>query len=201
MLFLFSTPSGGAMFIFAALLICVSGAVAPDPGDRELSIVSWNVNGVRKFRHLPNEVAFIASHDIVLLQETFSREGGELLELRGFYSHHQRALPRSGGRNIWGLSSFFKTTAFTDGFWSKVYSAADWLLISRWKSPGRAAGIMVLNVYIPIHTSGFASHDVSLLRTTTEDLLSQFPGDFFILGGDFNLDCFGDSLTTTSSTK
>jgi exonuclease III len=195
--FLHFSLTGGAMFIFAALLLLW----AQQPDNRELSIASWNVNGVRKFRHLPHEVSYLASHDIVLLQETFSREDGELFELRGFYSHHQRALPRPGGRNIWGLSSFFKTTAFTDGFWLKIYSAADWLLISRWKSPGRAAGIMVINVYIPIHTSGFASHDVSLLRTTTGDLLTQFPGDIFILGGDFNLDCFGGSQTTTSSEK
>jgi exonuclease III len=180
---------------FLWILLAVGASGAPQNSvDRDLSVVSWNINGVRKFGHLPSEVAFLANQDIVLLQETFAREDSELLEIRGFYSHHSRALPRPGGRNVWGLSSYFKTSTFAAGFWVKIFVPADWILVSRWKTEN-SAGLMVVNAYIPAHTSGFAAHDVATLRETIGDLLTNFPGDVFVIGGDFNLDRFRDDVS------
>jgi exonuclease III len=143
------------------------------------------VNGVRKFRHLPHEISFLKEHDVVLLQETFARSDSELLELSGFFSHHQRALPGNGYRNIWGVSSYFRQAAFADGFWTRVFSPVDWLLISRWQ-PGSEPGLVVLNVYIPVHTAGMTAIDASILRETLVELVSVYPGDSFIVAGDFN---------------
>ena len=79
------------------------------------SFLSWNVNGVKKFEYLPAETRYLRSHDVVFLQETFSREDLELLELKGFYSHHLKAKPSIRGRNHWGVSSFFRHDAFKNG--------------------------------------------------------------------------------------
>ena len=79
------------------------------------SFLSWNVNGVKKFHYLPSEIRFIRSHDIAFLQETFSRDPLDLLELRDFYSHHVEAKPSVRGRNHWGLSSFFRRDSFKNG--------------------------------------------------------------------------------------
>jgi exonuclease III len=174
---------------FFFLAHVASAVVIEDVTTRDLSVVTWNVNGVKKFRQHPSELKYLRDHDIVLLQETFSREDADLLELPGFYSHHMRALPRPGCRNIWGISSFFRVDAFQDGFWVKVFSPVEWLLISRWKTPA-VTGITVLNVYVPIHTSGYTAADAALLQQTIEDLLSNSPGDMFVIGGDFNHDRF-----------
>ncbi|MCU0401470.1 MAG: endonuclease/exonuclease/phosphatase family protein [Algoriphagus sp.] len=174
-------------FLFFVFVACV--ASTNDGGARNLSIVTWNVNGIRKFNHRPAELNFLRGHDIVLLQETFSRDNSELLELRGFYSHHARALPRPGSRNVWGLSLFFRVDAFSDGFWVKIFSPVEWLLISRWKTSS-VTGVTVINVYIPAHTSGFSATDLAIMQQTIEDLLSNSPGDMFVIGGDFNYDRF-----------
>jgi exonuclease III len=178
------------------LLLFSLAAAAPD--DRVLSIVTWNVNGVRKFDYLPNEIAFLRSHDIVLLQETFTRDDAEFLELRDFSSHHARALPGQSEdrRNIWGLSSFFRVESFCDGYWEQLYSPMDWLICSRWKSPSNS-GLIVLNAYIPLHTRGIKPDDVQMLLSTFEDLLSTFPGDSFVVAGDFNVD--RDKLCSSAS--
>jgi exonuclease III len=187
----------GQMFL---LLFFLAGVAAGPVTERNLSIVTWNVNGVRKFDHLPSEVAFLRSHDVILLQETFSREDAELMELCGFVSHHARALPGQSEerRNIWGLSSFFRVEKFSDGYWEHLYSPLDWVICSRWKSPS-STGLIVVNVYIPLHTRGFQADDISTLQSTFEDLLSTFPGDAFVVAGDFNVDRVKLSLSSCPS--
>ncbi len=174
------------MFFFLVLLV---GATAAPADERDFSVVTWNVNGVRKFDFLHHEIAFLRSHDVVLLQETFTRDDSELLELHGFTSHHARALPGQSEdrRNIWGLSSFFRVDKFSDGYWEHLYSPLDWVICSRWKSPS-SSGMIVVNAYIPLHTRGIKAEDVSTLQSTFEDLLLTFPGDAFVVAGDFNVD-------------
>ena len=92
-----------------------SNSVIAEQNDVRLSFLSWNVNGVNKFRHLPGEIRFTRTHDVVFLQETFSAEDQDLLELNGFYSHHIRARPSIRGRNLWGLTTMFRRDGFLNG--------------------------------------------------------------------------------------
>lgn len=49
-------------------------------------------------------------------------------------------------------------------------------------------GIIFINIYIPAHTQGFLPGEVVTLTQCVTDLLQRYPGDKFVLGGDFNLD-------------
>ena len=69
----------------------------------------------------------------------------------------------------------------------ELFSPCDWILISRWDREN-STGLIFLNVYVPVHTRGFTPSEVSLLTSTFEDLVLRFPGDKFVMGGDFNLD-------------
>ena len=69
----------------------------------------------------------------------------------------------------------------------EIFSACDWILISRWDREN-STGIIFLNIYVPSHTRGFTAGEVLLLKFSFEDLIRRFPGDKFIFGGDFNLD-------------
>ena len=69
----------------------------------------------------------------------------------------------------------------------ELFTPCDWILASRWDREN-TTGIVFMNVYIPAHTRGFTPNEVSLLRKTFEDLALRFPGDKFVIGGDFNLD-------------
>lgn len=119
--------------------------------EREVRVVSWNVNGVKKFRHLPTQRAFLSGHDVILLQETFAYDDAELFELPGFLGHHARAIPTGNSRHRWGLTTLFRTSTFADGYLEKLFSPCDWLLASRWRQPG-LPGLIVLNVYVPLHS-------------------------------------------------
>jgi exonuclease III len=130
--------------------ICIYDVQALPQATRDLRVLSWNVNGVKKFANFPAEQTFIAQHDVVLLQETFSRDDKDLFELRGFLGHHARAIP-TDRRNRWGQSTLFRTSTFADGFLERLPSPCDWLLLSRWRQPG-CAGLIVMNVYIPLHS-------------------------------------------------
>jgi hypothetical protein len=130
----------------------------------------------------------------------FAKADSDLLELEGFYSHHARAIPRPGSRNVWGLSSYFRTAAFVDGFWVKIFTSVEWILVSRWKSAA-TTGITVINMYIPAHTRGFVAHDIDILRSTFDDLVVTFPGDFFIVAGDFNFDRYKRNNLKTGMAK
>jgi exonuclease III len=139
------------LFFFALLCSqlwsgCFAGHVSKD-----VKIVSWNINGVRKFNHLPSEINYWRSHDLVLLQETFANTVEECVELRGFMGHHAVAVPGQGRRGVWGLTTLFKTSTFAEGFWEKLLSPCDWMLISRWSVP-RKPGLVVLNIYMPAFT-------------------------------------------------
>ncbi len=153
----------------------------------QLSVVSWNVNGASKFAYLTSERDFLRRHDVVFLQETFSRDDS-YLDLNGFRSHHIQARRSTGPKNFWGLSTFFKTSRFTDGFLKREFSPCDWILISRWTRGDGRPGIIFFNIYVPLHTCGFAPGEVSTLTTCVNDMIQRFPGDKFVLGGDFNLD-------------
>ncbi len=137
--------------LFFSVLYLLVGLSSVDSTDRELRVLSWNVNGVRKFSNLPSELKFLEQHDVILLQETFAREDNELLELRGFLGNHARAVPTDQNRNRWGLSSLFRITTFADGFVERLPSPCDWILPSRWRQPG-SPGLIVINLYIPVHS-------------------------------------------------
>jgi exonuclease III len=152
-----------------------------------LTVVSWNVNGASKFAYLPAEREFLREHDVVFLQETYSRENS-LLDLSDFRSHHSLARQSTGPKPFWGLSTFFRTSSFVHGYIKREYSPCDWILVSRWTRGSAQPGIVFLNIYVPIHTSGFTPGEVSILTQCVSDLVQQYPGDKFVLGGDFNLD-------------
>ncbi len=132
-----------------ALLICDPGS-ASLIHEREVSVITWNVNGVKKLSYLPTALALLEQHDIALLQETFAYEDKDLLELRGFLGHHARAIPGER-RNLWGLTTLFRTKTFADGFLERISSPCDWVLVSRWRQPG-LPGLTVINIYAPLHT-------------------------------------------------
>jgi hypothetical protein len=138
-----------ALFVILGFLV-LSGLGLSSANDRQLRVLSWNVNGVRKLSYLPAATNILQQHDVVLLQETFAYEDSELLELRGFLGHHARAIP-GVRRNLWGLTTLFRTSSFSDGYLEKVHSPCDWILLSRWRQPG-SPGLMIINIYAPIHS-------------------------------------------------
>jgi hypothetical protein len=69
----------------------------------------------------------------------------------------------------------------------RVHSPFEWLMISRWRTETNL-GLIIINIYHPIHTSGFDHLESQSALDFIGALRSDFPGDAFIMGGDLNVD-------------
>ncbi len=174
--------------IWLVLVAVISCVRATPPVEWPLKAVSWNLNGARKFRNLFPERQYLESFDIVLLQETFSTDETAVYELDSFISFHSLAR-FTGGRPQWGMTSLVKIPSIIGGRLYPLPVPSEWMLACRWVRPS-GLGVVIVNIYIPVHSkkSGVSTHDIKQLSTFFRDLISSFPGDTIICGGDFNVD-------------
>ncbi len=151
-----------------------------------LKAVSWNVNGVGKLRTMPPEREFLASFDRILLRETYTLSPELAFELDGFIPHHQMGRYTSR-RPSWGLTTLWKIDSIVGGALCRIPSPVDWIVVSRWKWD-TDMGLLVANIYLPIHTQGFGPADVDVAIAFFGSLRSDFPADRLLIGGDLNVD-------------
>jgi exonuclease III len=168
------------MLFFALSIFCFFSVAELAP--LSLRCLSWNVNGVAKLKLKQHEMHLMLSHDVVLLQETFCSTRESVLDLPGFIPHHQL-----GRRHQWGLSSFMRIEAFTGGTLHRVPCPFDWMVVSRWRRESDL-GLVIVNIYLPVHTDGFGRSDAEAALVFLGTLRSDFPTDGFIMGGDLNVD-------------
>jgi exonuclease III len=174
---------GLALFLLLTASSC-AGLLSGAP--HELKCVSWNVNGVAKLRCSIHEKKFLASFDVVFLQETYAGSFEDTLTLEGFIPHHQVGRPTTR-RYQWGVSSYLRIDAFVGGIIRRLPTPMDWMVVSRW-SQESDRGVVFVNIYLPVHSDGFGSNEVQSALAFLNSLRSDYPADGFILGGDFNVD-------------
>ena len=75
-----------------------------------LSIVSWNINGIRNKIDDPDFLERLLPHDIVFLTETWLDKGDENITIDGYFSLHiaQSAKHKNAKHNSGGVSVFIK---------------------------------------------------------------------------------------------
>ncbi len=151
-----------------------------------LNCLSWNVNGVAKFTALTPELGYLESFDVVLLQETFTTSPENGCELFGFIPFHTLAR-RTKRRPSCGLTTLLKIDSFAGGTLRSMPSPLDWLQVTRWRRPSDR-GILFVNAYVAVHTTGFEVADVRSAISYLETIQADFPSDSLILGGDLNYD-------------
>jgi exonuclease III len=81
---------------------------------RQLSGITWNVNGVAKIRLSEPSIELLREVDFVFVQETYSRSEQECLAIDGFTGHHSFSAA-SFRKPRWGVSSLFKIETFALG--------------------------------------------------------------------------------------
>ena len=129
---------------------------------------------------------------VFLAQETFCTETKlKPPILPGFIGFHVDAKKALSGRGrpSAGLSSFFSKAHFADGKLKEEPSPLPWVLPVRWL-PKTGKGIIFINIYVPMYTRGFDSVSVDIFENYLTSLRRTLPNDYFVLGGDFNVDRF-----------
>lgn len=155
----------------------------------EFSISTWNVNGARKLRRFfENSNRSYVRSDVILLQETWVTEECDQLVLRDYIAFHEAAVP-SQKRGVMGLSSFFDIKKFSGGTLEQLPSSLKWVLPVRW-CPHEGQGVIFVNIYAAIHTSGCIPSDIEEFAQMLRDLQASFGADEFVLAGDWNIDKF-----------
>ncbi len=167
-------------------MLCLLGLAPILGAPASFKLVTWNVNGAEKLKTSESDRKFLADHDIIFLQETYSGTPESALDLDGFIPHHQLGRPTLR-RFQWGLSTLMKITAFVGGSIRRIACPVDWMIVSRWQTP-TDVGLIMLNVYLPVHSDGFSASDASTALAFIDSLRTDFSGDSFLLGGDINVD-------------
>jgi exonuclease III len=173
----------GFVFTFC-LFVGISGA--PNRTNFDLGCVSWNVNGAAKLSSLTPVLGFLERFDVVMLQETYTTSPENGFELEGFIPYHVLArVTRS--KPSCGLTTLLKINTFVGGTLKPLPCPADWFQVIRWRSSSDR-GILFINVYFAVHTTGFDASDARLAISFLTTLRSDYPGDSMFLGGDLNYD-------------
>jgi hypothetical protein len=135
---------------------------------------------------MSNELNFLTSFDIVFLQETYLGTRDSVLDLDGYIPHHQlgRQTPR---RYQWGVTTLMRIEAFAGSVICRIPSPVDWIVASRWRHESDI-GLVMINIYHPVHSDGYSPQDSQTVLAFVNSLRIDFPGDGFVLGGDFNVD-------------
>jgi exonuclease III len=166
-----------------ALFVCFSLVQCSPP---VFKCVTWNVNGAEKLKSMSNELQFLATFDIIFLQETFSGSQETVFDLDGYIPHHQ--LGRQTLRRFqWGVSTLLRIESFTGGVICRIPSPVDWIVASRWRTE-TDIGLTMMNVYHPVHSDGFGAQESQTALAFFNTLRDDFPGDSFLVGGDLNVD-------------
>ncbi len=159
----------------------------------ELSCETWNVNGVAKLRDYVFSTSWLRQHDVIYFQETYSTSEENVFQLPGYLGHHSLAA-YTGRRPSCGVSTLFRIESFADGALQRITAPFDWIVASRWAAT-QQPGLTFINVYLPVHTRGqdntrklVSQTDLNVFRDFVLDLISSFPGDSFLMGGDMNYD-------------
>jgi exonuclease III len=137
------------------------------------SVSSWNVNGARKLKpFFQNQNRAFVQTDVFMLQETWIADESEQLVLCDFIAFHEAAVP-ANGRNVMGLSSFFRLTTFSGGTMEQLQSPLPWVLAVRWL-PSNGKGVIFVNIYAAIHTQGVLQSDVDELCDFFDNIQESF---------------------------
>ncbi len=180
------------MRAFVCLVFCLVGFVPALGAPVSFKCVTWNVNGAEKLKTSENDRKFLAEFDVIFLQETFSGTPESVVDFDGFIPHHQLGRPTLR-RFQWGLSTLMKITSFVGGSIRRIACPVDWMIVSRWQR-STDVGLMLINVYLPVHSDGFSDSDSSTALAFIDSLRVDFRGDNFLIGGDLNVDRYHMTL-------
>jgi exonuclease III len=154
------------------------------------SLVSLNICGLSKLAINTTSREWLLDHDIIPLQETLHLP--QTLGFEGFsiidepakeYQGPGPCFKRSGGLAILFGNKWLGTAKIEVVF-------CDWSTLAVRVMPQIGNALLVVNVYVPLHSSGRPDHLDAVIQSTLDSLTAQYAGDSIILCGDWNGDIF-----------
>ncbi len=142
--------------------------------------VSWNICGLRKLARHPGVFSWLRAQKIILLQETL--QVTRSFRFPGFVRFEVPAVDVRG-KASGGLLILLAKDWLGSGKVEILLESSS-LLLARvsWGN----VGLLVGNVYIPIHSENCPSDIYTTTTAQLESVTSLYPNDGVIIGGDWN---------------
>jgi exonuclease III len=154
------------------------------------SLVSLNICGLSKLAINTSSREWLLSHDIVALQETLHLP--QTLGFEGFSIVDEPAKePQSSGpcyKRSGGIAILFANTWLGTAKLEVVFR--DWSTLAVRVIPQDGKALLVVNVYVPLHSAGRPDHLDAVIKSRIDALTTQYANDATILCGDWNGDIF-----------
>jgi exonuclease III len=137
----------------------------------EISLVSWNLCGLGKLIRWPASASWLVDHNIILIQESLQVTKSYPFDNVTRFDYPATA---SAGRARGGLVVALKNEKFGNAR-STVLVEEEYLYAVQVVIPSSLHSLVVVNVYAPVHSSGFSAHILKTIKTQLELLISQLP--------------------------
>jgi exonuclease III len=137
----------------------------------EISVVSWNLCGLGKLIWWPASTAWLATHDIILLQETLQVTKSYSFENVTRFDFLATAL---AGRSRGGLLIALNNEKFRNARIS-VLLEEEYIYAVQVDIPSTSHSLVVVNIYAPVHSTGYSAAILGTIRTHLELIISQLP--------------------------
>jgi exonuclease III len=145
----------------------------------DVRIVSWNLCGLSKLHRWPSTVEWLQDHDIVIIQES-------LQVTRTFHlndvTRFDFVASETGGRAQGGLIVALANKVFGATRATTLIEENHMLAV---EISTATSQLTIVNVYVPVHSSGFSYEMYSTISVQLETLASLYPTSPIIIAGNF----------------
>ncbi len=147
----------------------------------DISLVSWNLCGLGKLSRWPDSASWLCDHDVIFIQEslqvtkTFHFEDSTRFD---FPAVHTGGVRGARGGLIISLRNRRFGNSKVSVLVEEEYALA--ILIS---FPASDTQLLLVNVYVPVHTTGFDAGIVTEIQNLLELLASTHPLASIVIAG------------------
>jgi hypothetical protein len=143
----------------------------------EVSLVSWNMCGMGKLYRWPTTLDWLLTHDVILIQESLQVTPNFALDNVTRFDYPAKA---TAGRARGGLVIALNNHKFGNARVA-VLVEEEFLLAVNVTIPATQQSLVIVNVYAPVHSTGYSADIISTVRSHLEQLILLSPPSAAIL--------------------
>ena len=160
-----------------------------------MNVLSWNVNGLGKFRNNVYVKQYLNKFDVIGLLETWSNFNSEFDNFLEQYTHFDNVRSRhyNAIRNSGGVSVFIRDHLITSGFVKRIFNDFKDCIILFIKSSiyTNMKDLIMYFAYVAtegsrIYNTLCENNGILLLESNLLLIKEQYPNCYLYLAGDFN---------------
>ncbi len=143
----------------------------------ELSVASWNLCGMGKLYRWPSSLSWLLKNDVIMIQESLQVTPLFALDNVTRFDVPAKA---TGGRAKGGLVIALNNQKFGNALALPLVEE-EFMLAINVSIPSTQQSIVLVNVYAPVHSSGYSADVISTIQSHLEQIIHHSPPSAAIL--------------------